>query len=271
MPRVASLSTADLCPSGYALPNCCSAHPPAMTPAVATSRYNDFDLSRKCSRGTRRAGVTQPQRPVVVVVVVTAGPTGGATVVVCCVVAGLGCSTRSDRTEQADVAASSKIKIDTRMTEPSLQVHAKTAQSRRCCSGKRVLKDSPFRWLHEITFYGCPPDSAAARREKLLTGVARLLRVSVELLLARPNHEYQRTRESRQNCLRHDAEEISVECAIDQIARQEQPGSTDAGHLAGRPDCLASVLHSVPPCVYRTERTYRPAPFQTQRKAHPRD
>ena len=42
--------------------------------------------------------------------------------VVCCVVvAGLGCSTRSDRTEQADVAASRQIKIDTRMAEASLQ------------------------------------------------------------------------------------------------------------------------------------------------------
>jgi hypothetical protein len=89
--------------------------------------------------------VTRSQRVGVVVVVVTAGPTGGATVVVCCVVvAGLGCSTRSDRTEQADMAASRKIKIDTRMIEASLQVHAKTAQSRRHCSGKRVLKGFAF-------------------------------------------------------------------------------------------------------------------------------
>jgi hypothetical protein len=56
------------------------------------------------------------------VVVVTAGPAGGATVVVCCVVvAGLGCSTRSERTEHADVAASRKIKMDTRMAEASLR------------------------------------------------------------------------------------------------------------------------------------------------------
>jgi len=69
------------------------------------------------------------QRVGVVVVVVTAGPTGGATVVVCCVVAaGLGCSTRSDLTEQADVAASRKIKIDARMAEASLRT------SRCCCS-----------------------------------------------------------------------------------------------------------------------------------------
>jgi hypothetical protein len=64
-----------------------------------------------------------------VVVVVTAGPAGAATVVVCCVVvAGLGCSTRSDFTEQADVAASRKIKIDARMAEASLRT------SRCCCS-----------------------------------------------------------------------------------------------------------------------------------------
>jgi hypothetical protein len=73
---------------------------------------------------TRRNG-TVSHRDGVVVVVVTAGPTGGATVVVCCVVvAGLGCSTRSDRTEQAEVAASRKIKMDTRMTEASFKVHA---------------------------------------------------------------------------------------------------------------------------------------------------
>ena len=68
------------------------------------------------------------QRAGVVVVVVTAGPAGAATVVVCCVVvAGLVCSTRSDLTEQADVAPSSKIKIDTRMAEASLRTS-------RCCS-----------------------------------------------------------------------------------------------------------------------------------------
>jgi hypothetical protein len=67
------------------------------------------------------------QRAGVVVVVVTAGPAGAATVVVCCVVAGLGCSTRSDLTEQADVAASRKIKIDARMAEASLRTS-------RCCS-----------------------------------------------------------------------------------------------------------------------------------------
>jgi hypothetical protein len=94
-----------------------------------------------------RRNDTVSHRDGVVVVVVTAGPTGVATVVVCCVVvAGLGCSTRSDRTEQADVAASRKIKRDTRMTEASFKGHAGTAKPRRRCSGKR-LKGSPLRWL----------------------------------------------------------------------------------------------------------------------------
>jgi hypothetical protein len=81
------------------------------------------------------------------VVVVTAGPAGGATVVVCCVVeAGLDCSTRSERTEHADVAASRRIKIDARMAEAFLRT------SRCYCSVEPSLKGSPFRWLHEMTF-----------------------------------------------------------------------------------------------------------------------
>jgi hypothetical protein len=67
--------------------------------------------------------MTRSQRAEVVVVVVTAGPAGGATVVVCCVVvAGLGCSTRSDRTEQADMAASRTIKMDARMADAVLKI-----------------------------------------------------------------------------------------------------------------------------------------------------
>lgn len=82
-------------------------------------------------------------------VVVTAGPTGAATVVVCCVVvAGLGCSTRSDRNEQADVAASRQIKIDTRMAEASLQ-DARQNGNAPPLRPNRVLKGSPLRWLHE--------------------------------------------------------------------------------------------------------------------------
>ena len=82
-----------------------------------------MDLSKACSQGTRdKPEAARSQRAGVVVVVVTAGQDGGVTVVVCCVVvAGLGCSTRSDRNEQADVAASRQIKIDTRMAEASLQ------------------------------------------------------------------------------------------------------------------------------------------------------
>ena len=72
-------------------------------------------------------------------VVVTAGPAGAATVVVCCVVvAGLVCSTRSDLTEQADVAASRIIKIDTRMAEASLRT------SRCCCSVEPCPKRFTF-------------------------------------------------------------------------------------------------------------------------------
>jgi hypothetical protein len=99
----------------------------------------------------RQARSDASQRAGVVVVVVTAGPTGGATVVVCCVVvAGLGCSTRSDRNEQADVAASRQIKIVARMAEASLQdtrqnVNASPLQP------NRVLKGSPLRWLHGLT------------------------------------------------------------------------------------------------------------------------
>jgi hypothetical protein len=83
----------------------------------------------------------------VVVVVVTAGPAGAATVVVCCVVvAGLGCSTRSDLTEQADVAAIRKIKMDTRISKASLHSERAVVAAR-----SRVLKGSAFRWLHEMT------------------------------------------------------------------------------------------------------------------------
>jgi hypothetical protein len=82
-----------------------------------------MDLLQSMQPGNaRQARSDASQRVGVVVVVVTAGPTGEATVVVCCVVvAGLGCSTRSDRNEQADVAASRQIKMDTRMAEASLE------------------------------------------------------------------------------------------------------------------------------------------------------
>jgi hypothetical protein len=79
--------------------------------------------------------MTRSQRAGVVVVVVTGGPVGGVTVVVCCVVvAGLGCSTRSDRNEQADAAASRAIKIDTRMADTSskMQIHPNGALAPRC-------------------------------------------------------------------------------------------------------------------------------------------
>jgi hypothetical protein len=89
-------------------------------------------------RKSRR--VERPQRAGVVVVVVTAGPTGGATVVVCWVVAaGLGCSTRSDLTEHADVAASRKIKMDTRMSKASLESARAVVAAR-----SRVLKTPTF-------------------------------------------------------------------------------------------------------------------------------
>jgi hypothetical protein len=79
----------------------------------------------------------RPQRVGVVVVVVTAGPAGAATVVVCCVVVvGLVCSTRSDLTEQADVAASRKIKMDTRI--------ASLRTSRCCCSVEPCPKGFTF-------------------------------------------------------------------------------------------------------------------------------
>jgi hypothetical protein len=93
----------------------------------------------------RHAGIKRSQRAGVVVVVVTAGPPGGATVVVCCVVvAGLGCSTRSDRTEQADMAASSTIKIDTRMADAFFKIQT-TPQ--RCTCAHRC-------WCHAVVFYG---------------------------------------------------------------------------------------------------------------------
>jgi hypothetical protein len=55
-----------------------------------------------------------------------------------------------------------------------------------------------------------------------------------KLLLTSPNHEHQGAREGRQHRLRRDAEEVSVECHIDQRTGQEQPGGTDACDLAGR-------------------------------------
>lgn len=73
--------------------------------------------------------------------VVTAGPAGAATVVVCCVVvAGLGCSTRSDLTEQADVAAIRKIKMDTRISKASVHGDAPSLQ-REAASLKVQLSD----------------------------------------------------------------------------------------------------------------------------------
>jgi hypothetical protein len=84
---------------------------------------------------------------------VTAGPAGGATVVVCCVVvAGLGCSTRSDRTEQADMAASSTIKIDARMADASFKIQT-TPQ--RCTLARRC-------WCHAVFFMGSPLRPATA-------------------------------------------------------------------------------------------------------------
>jgi hypothetical protein len=52
--------------------------------------------------------------------------------------------------------------------------------------------------------------------------------------LASPNHEYQGACERRQHGLRRDAEQVSLECHIDQGAWQEQPAGTDAYDLAGR-------------------------------------
>src|SRR5215204_4210408 len=93
-----------------------------------------MDLLQSMPPGTRdKPEATRSQRDGVVVVVVTAGPTGEATVVVCwVVVAGLGCSTRSDRNEQADVAASRQIKIVVRIAKASLQDARKTATRRPC-------------------------------------------------------------------------------------------------------------------------------------------
>src|SRR4029450_2917135 len=89
--------------------------------------------------------MTRSQRAGVAVVVVTAGPAGGATVVVCCVVvAGLGCSTRSDRTEQAEMAASRTIKIDTRISDASFKIQT---SPQRCPRAHRC-------WCHAVFFYG---------------------------------------------------------------------------------------------------------------------
>ena len=120
-----------------------------------------MDLLQSMPPGTRdKPEATRSQRDGVVVVVVTAGPTGEATVVVCwVVVAGLGCSTRSDRNEQADVATIRQIKIDTRMPEASLQV-ARQDGNASPLRPNRVLKGSPLRWLRfNVQSSACAPIS----------------------------------------------------------------------------------------------------------------
>jgi hypothetical protein len=58
--------------------------------------------------------------------------------------------------------------------------------------------------------------------------------VVVQLLLASPNHEHQGACERRQHGLRRDAEQVGVECHIDQGAWQKQPAGTNACDLADR-------------------------------------
>ena len=41
------------------------------------------------------------------------------------------------------------------------------------------------------------------------------------VFLISPDGKHYRARESRQHCLRKDAEKVSVKCEIDQIARQD--------------------------------------------------
>ena len=118
-----------------------------------------MDLLQSMPPGNaRQARSDASQRAGVVVVVVTAGPTGEATVVVCwVVVAGLGCSTRSDRNEQADVAASRQIKIVARMAEASLQ-DARQQGNASPLRPNRVLKGSPLRWLRlDVQSSACAP------------------------------------------------------------------------------------------------------------------